>query len=202
MGGLDRGRLCAALVVLSLAGLVGCSSSSSVSANGAEASLPCSAKPTGNLCIRVFSHHLEVDDVIGYIVSSQPTLAGRTWRLVLTSYSCDPGVARQPKCNASGEFPGPTRRGLPPVATSCRASATGAVVTEPPGCHDTLGQAVGSLGDWAGFEPLATQDKPVKFNSPVWLCVSEQLLTGSGWQQPSDRLSPTPARACKALTAG
>ena len=187
-----------ALAAVAVQVLAGCGSASPMSPT-ASRGLPCPAKPTGALCIKVVSHHLEVNDVIGYIVSSEPTLSGRTWRLVLNTYPCDPGQAAQPMCPANGEFPGPARHDLPPAATSCRASATGAVATAPSGCHDTLGQAMGSLGDWAGFEPLTTKDQPVTFKTAVWLCVSEQLLLTNEWRSPDNALAPTPRRACKAV---
>lgn len=189
-------RRLTALLVLSLLAVSGCAQSHA-STPAAEGRLPCPAKPTGALCIKVFAHHLEVDDAIGYLVSSEPTLMNKTWRLVLTSYSCDPGEAVQPKCAASGVFPGPTRHGLPPAATSCRVPATGAITTAPPGCHDTVAQAMGSHGDWAGLVQLG-DGKPMTFPHRVWLCVSEQVLSGI-WSPPDPRDSPTPLRACERL---
>lgn len=194
-------RIARAAAGLILLGVTGCSSSTAAP-TAARLGLPCPAKPTGALCIRVLAHHLRVDDVIGYLASSEPVLTGQTWRLVLSTFPCDPGLAARPRCAPTSAFPGPIRHGEPPAATSCRVPAGGVVVTAPAGCHDTLAQAMGSQGDWTGFDPLSTQDKPVTFNKPVWLCVSEQLLTSQGWQSPNDQSSPTPPRACKALTAG
>lgn len=178
--------------------VVGCSTSNG-SLPATRAQLPCPAKPTGSLCIRVFAHHLELRDAIGYLVSSEPTLANTTWRLVLTSYRCDPGRSLRPRCAPSDVFPGPSRHGLPPAATSCRMPATGAITTTAPGCHDTLAQEMATHGDWTGLDQLA-RGEPMAFAHPVWLCVSEQVLTDA-WRQPDAEASPTPPRACAALRA-
>jgi hypothetical protein len=183
---------------LSLIALFGCSASQS-SSPATHSQLPCPAKPNGALCIRVFAHHLELDDAVGYLVSSGTTLLNTTWRLVLTSYRCDPGYQVQPRCNASGVFPGPTRHGLPPAATSCRVPGAGVITTTPAGCHDTLAQAMATHGDWTGLGLLA-QGKPMTFAHPVWLCVSEQVFTGA-WKDTSAADSPTPLRACSAISA-
>src|SRR5947209_5848046 len=160
--------------LLSLIALVGCGTSRT-SLLAAHVHLPCPAKPTGALCIRVFAHHLELDDAIGYLVSSEPTLENTTWRLVLTTYNCDPGRGVEPRCSPSRVFPGPTRHGLPPAASSCRSPATGAITATPPGCHDTLAQEMATHGDWTGLDQLA-QGKPMTFAHPAWLCVSEQVF--------------------------
>lgn len=190
-------RRLAAVTLLSLVALCGCGGSTG-SPPAVRAQLPCPAKPTGDLCIRLVAHHLQLEDAIGYLVSSGSTLTNATWRLVLTSYPCNPGYDAQPRCSATGAFPGPARHGLPPGATSCRVPSTGAITTAPPGCHDTLAQAMATHGDWAGLDLLA-QGKPKTFAHPVWLCVSEQVLAGA-WRSPvSD--APTPPRACSALSA-
>jgi len=192
-------RRLAAVALLGLIALVGCSTSKTSSLPTAHVQLPCPAKPTGTLCIRVFAHHLELDDAVGYLVSSEPSLENKTWRLVLTSYDCDPGHGVRSRCAPSGVFPGPIRHGLPPAATSCRSAATGAITTTPAGCHDTLTQAMATHGDWAGLDQLA-QGKPMTFAHPVWLCVSEQVFKDT-WKQPDTEASPTPTRACSALRA-
>lgn len=188
-------RRLTAVTLLSLVALSGCGGSNASPPAG-RTQLPCPAKPTGNLCIRVVAQHLRLGDVIGYLVSSESTLTNTTWRLVLSSYPCDPGYGAQPRCRATGVFPGPARHGLPPAATSCRVPSTGAVTTAPPGCHDTVAQAMGTHGDWAGMDPLS-QGKPMTFGHPVWLCVSEEVLAGA-WQSPVTD-GPTPPRACSAL---
>jgi len=115
-------RRLAALLVLSLLAVCGCTQSKASTPVG-QSHLPCPAKPTGALCIKVFAHDLQVDDAIGYLVSSEPTLMNKTWRLVLTTYNCDPGKGVQPRCAASGVFPGPTHHGLPPAATKAFGKA-------------------------------------------------------------------------------
>jgi len=196
VGGVKAVRRLAALLVLSLLAVCGCTQSKASTPVG-QSHLPCPAKPTGALCIKVFAHDLQVDDAIGYLVSSEPTLMNKTWRLVLTTYNCDPGKGVQPRCAASGVFPGPTHHGLPPAATSCRVPATGATTTTPPGCHDTVAQAMATHGDWAGLTLLA-QGKPMTLTHRVWLCVSEEVLSGT-WSPPDTRDSPTPLRACDRL---
>jgi hypothetical protein len=51
-----------------------------------------------------------------------------------------------------------------------------------------------AFGDFAGFDP------PETFTSRVWLCVSEQLRVGGSWREPVRPLSPTPVRACAAVS--
>ena len=130
-----------------------------------------------------------VKDVIGYLSASDSPLAGKTWRLVLSRYDCDPGSATQPKCSAAATYPGPTRHGRPPRQTSCRTQS-GTTVTTPTGCHNTLAQQLGSFGDWSGLT------LPERFASSTWLCVSEQIRRGGGWRQPDRALATYPVRAC------
>jgi hypothetical protein len=139
-----------------------------------------------------------VGDVIAYLAASDSPLAGRTWRLVLSRYRCDPGPGALPRCAAAASYPGPTRHGRPPVQTSCRTSA-GATVTTPTGCHDTLAQELASFGDWTGFYRFA-DGKPKTFGAGVWLCVSEQIRAAGAWRAPARQLAPTPARACAAAS--
>ena len=75
-------------------------------------SRPCS--PTqGALCIQVSNDHLTVNDVIAYVSPSQPSLAGKTWRLVLTAggrayfgLTRDPSSAAAVESASHGSFPG------------------------------------------------------------------------------------------------
>lgn len=148
-----------------------------------------SAYPFRDLCIKVIrgADPATVGDVIGYLSSSGTSLDGKTWRLVLNRYSCDP----QAGCGPAKVYPGPTRHGPPPASTSCRVTGTGTMVTAPPDCHDTLAQAMATHGDWAGFYRLA-DGQARRFASGIWLCVSEQVRVGGSWPAPR----PAVARAC------
>jgi hypothetical protein len=137
----------------------------------------------------VFQHGNAVQDVIGYLSASDSPLAGKTWRLALSRYACDPGSAARPRCAAAATYPGPTRHGPPPRQTSCRTQS-GQTVTTPSGCHDTLAQEMASVGDWSGFAV------PKRFASRTWICVAEELRTDGSWQQADRALTTTPVRAC------
>jgi hypothetical protein len=152
---------------------------------------PCASQPTGALCIKVFQSGHAVRDVIGYLSASESPLAGRTWRLTLSRYACDPGSDARPHCRAAGKYPGPTRHGRPPLETSCREN--GSTTTTPRGCHDTLAQETASFGDWSGF------GVPKKFATRTWLCVSEEIRVGGVWRQPAGALATQPARSCKSV---
>jgi hypothetical protein len=148
----------------------------------------CPAKPNGALCIRMFANHTTVNDVVGYLSSSESTLTAKTWRLELAAYGCDPGQGVKTRCTPSTTYPGPTRTGQPPESSSCR-TANGTVLTGPPGCHNTLAQAMASHGDWSGLH------SPTKtLASRTWFCVSEETQRNGTWQDPD--ATPTPRRAC------
>jgi hypothetical protein len=151
------------------------------------------------MCIKVLRVHHAVGDVIAYLAASESPLAGRTWRLTLRRYGCDPGSGPQPRCRPAATYPGPTRRGRPPVVTSCRTNGGATVVTAPIGCHDTLAQQMATRGDWTGFYRFG-DGRPHTFASRVWLCASEQVRVGGTWRQAGRRLTPTPVRACAAVS--
>jgi hypothetical protein len=118
-------------------------------------SLPCNPQPHGQLCIKLVRSNGKVADVIGYRAASDLTLTGKTWRIALSA--------------GGRSFDGPTRHGNPPRATSCLES-NGNPVTTPTGCHDTLGSAYASLGQFPGVHlPLVSGTR---------LCISEQLRSG------------------------
>ena len=151
----------------------------------------CAPQPTGALCIKVFQSGHTVRDVIGYLSASESPLAGRTWRLTLSRYACDPGSQARPSCRAAGKYPGPTRHGRPPLETSCREN--GSTVTTPRGCHDTLAQETASFGDWPSFVV------PKRFVTRAWLCVAEEIRAGGSWHPPERALATSPVRACAAF---
>lgn len=176
--------------------LSGCGSTSRATPPTPQVSalLPCAAQPEGALCIKVFRVRHAVADVVAYLAASESPFAGRTWRLVMSQYPCDPGSQPLPGCRPVATYPGPTRHGRPPLGTSCREKGSTKVVTAPSGCHDTLAQEIASFGAFAGFNP------PHTFTSRVWLCVSEQVRAGGSWRQPTRPLAPTPTRACAAVS--
>jgi hypothetical protein len=169
--------------------LAGCGSASGSAIPAADPMKLCAPQPHGAVCIKVFQNNHAVTDVIGYLSATDSPLAGKTWRLVLSRYGCDPGSAAHPNCTAAATYPGPTRHGRPPQQTSCRTQS-GETVTTPSGCHDTLAQELASFGDWSGFTV------PKRFPSNTWLCVAEQIRVGSAWRQPSKALTTHPVRAC------
>jgi hypothetical protein len=181
-----------AVSLAALAGAVALSGCGSASGSSVPVSRPttlCAPQPNGALCIKVFQHGGTIQDVIAYLSASDSPLAGKTWRLVLSRFACDPGSAAQPACAASATYPGPTRHGLPPQQTYCRTQS-GQTVTTGAGCHDTLAQQMASIGDWSGLVV------PKRFASRTWLCVSEEIGTGGSWRQPDRALATTPVRAC------
>jgi hypothetical protein len=173
--------------------LSGCGSASGAPGIPSYAGTLCPAQPSGEPCVKVLDRGHVVDDVIGYLSASDSPLAGKTWRLVLSRYSCDPASAARPKCSPAAIYPGPTRHGLPPARTSCRTQS-GETVTTPNGCHNALAQQMGSFGDWSGFA------LPTRFPSRTWLCVSEQIRVGGSWRQPDGALATQPVRACAAVS--
>lgn len=192
-----RGGGWAATALVVCVGLASCSSSSPAVVRAPNRQ-PCAAKPHGALCIKVFADGSSVHDVAGYLSATDSPLAGQSWRLVLTSYPCDPGTAPVPRCALNATYPGPTRSGAPPLATSCRNTKTGAMTTTPPGCHDTLAEEIGTHGDWSGF---MTTGQTVTLAKRTWLCVSEQLRANGAWQQATGRSAPQPIRACSKVPA-
>lgn len=163
-----RGAIAIVLGIVGGIALAGCGSSSGIS-------LPCAPQPGGQLCIKVFESGLTVRDVIGYLAASDSPLAGKTWRLVLNSYTdCRGGGVVD--CRVSA-YLGPTRHGNPPLATSCRV-INGSTVTAPSGCHDTLGAEYASHGDFTGLSV------PTRFPLNSRLCVSEEIRSGGSWKTP------------------
>jgi hypothetical protein len=143
---------------------------------------PCPPAAAGRLCINVITDHAGVTDVIGYLSASDSPLAGRTWRLALSIYPCDPG-AGPPACAATATYPASSQTGTPPTSTYCR-STSGAQLTSPPGCHNTETEALATHDDFRGFLPTANGvPQPRTFTTRTWLCVSEQLRAGATWAE-------------------
>lgn len=193
---LGRGRLRAGVVVLaSLLGAVGCSGSAGLPTPSFNN--PCPAKPQGGgLCINVMSVNGVVRDVIGYLSLRDSPLAGRRWRLVLSSYGCDPGTGPTPACAASKTYPTAARHGMPPLETFCR-QANGDTNTASPGCHDALAAEYASQGAWIGFP--GSDGKGYRVGHQTWLCIAEQTASGHTWTTPTPQ--PTPPRACSSITS-
>jgi len=168
-----------------------CGSGSSNSSPGF--SDPCLAKPQGGaLCIKVYADDGTVRDVIGYLSSKESPLEGRRWRLLLSTYPCDPGTDAKPACARTKSYPATAHRGTPTIESSCRRP-NGASDRKPPGCHNTLESEYASQGDWTLF-PLA--GKGLHVRQRTWFCVSEQIWVGGKWVAAPPQLSPDPIRAC------
>lgn len=188
-----RGLLVLLAAVAGAVVLSGCGSAAGSTALPAYAGTLCPPQPHGEPCIKVLDRGHVVRDVIGYLSASDSPLAGKTWRLVLSRYDCDPGSAARPRCSAQATYPGPTRRGRPTRQTSCRTQS-GKTVTTPNGCHNTLAQELASFGDWSG---LAV---PKRFASNTWLCVAEQIRVAGAWRKPTRALASYPVRACSVVS--
>lgn len=176
------------LVVLmaSVLALAGCSSQTPL-----PSSSQCASKANGALCIKVIANGPAVGDVIGYVSYSGTFLTGKTWQLVLASYSCDPGQRSQPACRATATYPGQVHHGPGPADTYCK-DANGATVTTPPGCHDVLWSEFATLGNWSGFHKFVN-NRPWIVPSHTWLCITERVQIGGHWQLVT---STTPTRDC------
>ncbi len=175
-----------AMAVATLA-LTSCSSSSSPLSTAP--STQCAAKPNGALCLKIIDVGKVVGDVIGYLGDGGSSLSGKTWRLALERFSCDPGTQVQPACAPSATYPGMTQHGLMKPDTFCK-DQHGATITAPPGCHDALMEAVGTDGAWSGF---AVPTQGLTFPASTWLCISEQVLVAGTWQSVN---TTSPLRAC------
>jgi hypothetical protein len=173
-----------------------CSSSSSSQLPTLPLNGSCPPKPHGGaLCVKVFADKGVVSDLIGYLASANSPLKGKRWRLVLTSYQCDPGIGAVPACRPAKSFPAAARHGVPPVATFCR-QPNGQADTSSPGCHNTLATEYASMGAWRGF-PFGARAYPLTHKT--WLCVSEQIASGKAWTSPPPAQEPSPIRACAAV---
>ena len=187
-------RFEAALVTMMMC-LTGCTSATHVPSPSGPS--PCPTQPGGALCIHVLADHRSVRDVIGYASYGDDYLAGKTWRLVLSTYRCDPGTTQTPTCKPSATYPGPSRSGLPPASTYCRAS-NGATLTNAPGCHDTLAQNSAVDGDWPGFAG-PSGSLPITFPTTTTVCLSEQVQAGGTAATWVDAAT-SPRRACSTVS--
>lgn len=167
--------------------LTSCSSSSLPFSPGL--STQCAAKPNGALCLKIIDVGKVVGDVIGYVGDSGTSLSGKTWRIALSRFGCDPGTGARPACTPSVTYPSKSRHGLIPRTTYCK-DQNGATITAPPGCHDSLLELLGSDGDFAGF---SLRPNGLTFPAGTWLCISEQVLVAGRWQPVT---TTSPLRAC------
>ena len=127
--------------------------------------LPCPAQQQGALCVKIFRDGETLQDVIAYLTASGSPLEGKTWRLVASV--------------GGRSYPGPARRGDPPVDPECYPNS------KKPDCTITLAEELASRGD---FSPLQLPQQ-VPLNTQI--CVSEQLRSGSAWHDASQ-----PTKAC------
>ena len=143
----------------------------------------------------MFASNAIVRDVVGYLASTDSPLQGVRWRLTLDTYACDPGTGTTPSCSPTHSYPGITRRGVPPIETSCR-QPDGSTDTTSPGCHDTLAAAYASHGDWPSFDVTG---KGFAVHTKTWFCLSEQVLSSGTWTTPAPPLRPVLPRACSSV---
>ena len=132
----------------------------------------CGHSANGVVCIVVVLNGSRVGDVIGYYSPAQ-SLVGRSWRLELVRYGCDPAVSNS--CRPEAEYPAPARHRPPPRDETCAAVVYDNGKRQ---CTTRLAEALGSVGDWAGLPSLPS----ATLARQSWLCVSAQLAQTSGWQ--------------------
>lgn len=85
-----RGLLLGLAALGSAVAPAGCGSASGSAVPISAPTVLCAPQPKGALCIKVLQDGHVVHDVIGYLAASDSPLAGKTWRLVLGRYACDP----------------------------------------------------------------------------------------------------------------
>jgi hypothetical protein len=160
-------RLVGALAVAVLA-LSGCGSNNS----GLPGDTRCGHSVNGVVCVVVLkADGPAVGDVIGYY-SPAVSLTGRTWRLDLVRYNCDPATRRT--CRPAAQYPSATRHVPPPVDGSCIAVLYD---SGRPNCTTRLAEEMATHDDWAGLPRLPS----TALGAHTWLCVSAQLARGDGW---------------------
>jgi hypothetical protein len=160
------GRLVAAVAGVTLM-LAGCTSSNS----GLSRDTSCGHSTHGALCVTVMADSSRVRDVIAYY-TPVTSLVGKTWRLSLLRYPCNPAASR--RCRPSAQYPARARSTPPPPGDTCLAQLYDSGRRR---CAMRLAAAYGSFGDFDGLRlPLITHD----MNG--WLCVSAQVAQGRGWR--------------------
>lgn len=161
------GRISAVLAAAALV-LAGCRSGDL----GLPGGTHCGHSAKGVVCVRIVTDATAgVGDVIGYF-SPAASLAGRTWRLDLLRYDCDP-VSRT-ACRPTAEYPARERRSPPPVDGRCIAVLYDSGRRH---CTTRLAQAMASFGDWSGLPRLPSKT----FAAHGWLCVSAQVARNGTW---------------------
>lgn len=163
------GRLVAALAAAVLL-LTGCGSGNS----GLPDDTHCGHSANGVLCLKVLpgENSSTIGDVIGYY-SPTTSLKGKTWRLSLVRYDCDPVAGAT--CRPMAQYPGPARHTPPPVQGTCVAVLYD---TGRRQCTTRLAAQYGSHADWAGLPRLPS----TTLGSHAWLCMSAELAHGPRWQ--------------------
>jgi len=146
--------------------LAGCGSDNS----GLPRDAHCGHSTNGVLCVVVYTGNSTVRDVIGYY-SPATSLRGRTWRLDLLGYDCDPATAA---CQPAVQYPARARQVPPPVDGHCIAVIYDGGHQR---CTNRLAAAYGSHADWAGLPGLPS----AALAGHAWLCVAAQLARSDGW---------------------
>ena len=151
----------------------------------------------GTQCEKVVGSGRNVSDVVVYYVP--PTggyLQGRTWRLLLTDYNCDPRGKSKGSCppithGSYKGYPGKTKT-VPPVhqGTTCDSiSFVGTYASaEHQDCIDWgLADQYARLGDFPAFGTSHS------YSSDVWLCAELQIVVNGTW---TDNAGGNGLRAC------
>lgn len=156
----------AGLLTGAVLALTGCGADNS----GLPHDAHCGHSANGVLCMVVYAGNSKVRDVIGYY-SPTTSLTGRTWRLDLLGYDCDPAGAA---CRPVVQYPTRARHAPPPVDGRCIAVLYDSGRQR---CTNRLAAAYGSHADWAGLPGLPS----AALAGHAWLCVSAQLAQRDRW---------------------
>ena len=186
----DVGRLC--ILTLLATALSSCSSHH----HGYVTRTHCS----GEVCIRTIAAGLTVGDVIGYYAPAGDSLTGQSWRLVLTTHSCNPQRGHAAKCLPTGTFPGPLQHGMPPAYASCKTHGSGPAAMAPT-CPTHMAEELASHGDWGGFFEFAKGTGAHTFARKTWLCIAPQLLVNGTWSSQPSSGSVHRSFACSEVSA-
>ena len=160
------GRLIAVLAAAVLV-LAGCGSSNS----GPTRNVRCGQSTNGVLCVVVYAGQSRISDVIGYY-SPATQLPGRTWRLNLLGYNCDPA---SPTCRPAAQYPARARHTPPLVNGTCTAVFYEAGQAK---CTSRLASAYASDGVFAGLPTT----RSTTLAAHGWICMSAQVAQRGGWR--------------------
>jgi hypothetical protein len=159
----------AAATALAIIALGGCSSS-----HGTPSATRCDQFRDGAACIKIFGTQHAVADVIAYYSPGSTAVNNKTWRIDLSTFSCDP---KSSTCHASASYAGPTRHGNPPASSTCQIRMTN-TAPDTNACYKTMAMELAHFGDWPGFD---ITDATLDVAPVTSLCVSVATETGGTW---------------------